>query len=268
MVTEKHLLAYRRRVWQTGRVRNQSHFTRVLDRVGLCLIFGSDEVPLPKVYDVAHEDCGDWWNWKDHLQAKKAAYLGRMIRGKATLVTMELLPTFLALHYEQGGCASYDEEHYYGRLTQTAKWICDRLDREGPCPADELRKFMKRQHGAGTSAYHRALLELQRRFKIVTVGLVDRHWGTRVIGLFERWVPREVERRAQRLAPEQARRAIVERILRTAGAVPVPALTRTLGWPPAEAARALDSLARTGIVHAELCPRRRQRRWVVHRALG
>ncbi len=268
MLTQKRLVAYRRSLWQLGRVRTQSQFSRLLDRVGLCLIFGSEAVPLPKVYDVAREDCGSWWNWKDHLQAKKAAYLGRLIRGKATLVAMGMLPAFLALHYEQGGCASYDEEHYYGRLTQAAKWICDRLDAQGPCQAGELRKFMKRQHGTGTAAHQRALLELQRRFKVVTVGLVDQHWGMRLIGLFERWVPREVERAARKLGPEEARAAIVERIVRTAGAMPAPVLTRTLRWPPAETARVVDSLARTGIIRTEFCPRRKQRRWIVHHALG
>lgn len=225
-------------------------------------------MPLPKVVDVSHDDCGDWWNWKDHLQVRRQAYLGRLIRGKATLVTMELLPAFLALYYEQGGVASFDEEHFYGRLPQPARWICDRLDRQGPCAADELRKFMKRQHGIGTAAYHKALLDLQRRFKVVTVGLVQRVWGTRVIGLFERWLPHAVERRARSLRPDQARDEIAGAVMRAAGAAPMPLLVRTLGWPREQVMRAAQSLSRSGLIRAERHPRRKDRVWLVHRALG
>ena len=260
--------AYRRRLWRLGQVKNESQFRQVLQRVGLCLIFGSDDVPLPKVYDVAHDDADGWWNWKDHLQAKRQAYMGRLIRGKATLVTMDLLPAFLALYYEQGGTPSYDEEHYYSRITQQAKWICDYLDRHGPCPADELRKAMKTLHGIGTAAYHKALLELQRKFKVVTAGLVERtSWGARVIGLFEQWVPDPVERRARKLMPEQARVLILRSLLKTAGAVPAASLDRITGWPKDQVTQAVETLYEKNLVRREICPRRKQRDWIVWHAL-
>ena len=267
MLTQKDLLSYRRRLWRLGKVRTEAQFRQVLQQVGLCLIFGSDDLPLPKVYDVSHDDADGWWNWKDHLQAKRQAYMGRLIRGKATLVTLDLLPAFLALYYEQGGCPSYDEEHYYGRITQPAKWICDYLDRHGPAPADQLRKAMKQQYGIGTGAYHKALLELQRKFKVVTTGLAERAaWAARVIGLFEQWVPNPVERRARHLKPERAHALILRSLLKAAGAVPLISLGRIVGWPRDQVTQAVAALSREGLLRREICPRRKQRDWIVWHA--
>ena len=264
-MTKERIDSYRRRLWHLGRVKTESQFRAVLNRVGLCLIFGSREVPVPKVYDIAHDDA-DWWNWKDHLQAKKQAYLGRLIQSKATLVSMELLPAFLALYYAQGGSPSYDEEHYYGRLTQQAKWICDELDRKGPCPADRLRKDLKQQQGIGTGSFHKGLLELQRKFKVVTTGLVNRGWGTRIIGLFEQWVPDSVEREARRMKPEKARQMILQCLIRSAGAVPLPMLPRLLVWSEAQRASALKGLFQHRLVRPETWSRSKERHWIVWNA--
>ena len=229
--------------------------------MGLCLVFGSDGVPLPKVYDMAHDDA-DWWNWKDHLQAKRQAYLGRLIRGKATLVSMRLLPAFLSIYYAGGGCASYDEEHYFGRLTQQGKWICDHLDKHGNTPADRLRKELGFKQGEGTKEFHKALLHLQRRFKVVTTGLAGHGWKTRVIGLFEQWVPDAVEKEAQRLSPEDARLRIVSQTLRTAGAIPQRLLPRLFDWEPAAWDAAVQRLITSGVIRPIERPKTREHLWL------
>ncbi len=261
------LRAYQRKLWRAGQVRSFPAFARLFDRLRLALIFGSPEIPLPKVSEVSHDDADDWWHWKDELQARRIGFLGRLVHQKATLVSMELLTAFLALHYAQGGCASYDEEHYYGRLTQRAKWICDALAQQGPCASDRLRKSLGFKGPAGTRAYHQALLELQRRFKVVTAGLTGGGWKTRVITLFERWVPAAVEKRAKALKPDEARADILASFVSTAGAVPMGRVGRWLGWSGEELEVAAARLEREGAILRIHRPRRRDRVWLSAKGL-
>jgi len=212
-----------------------------LNDVGMSLIFGSKEIPLPKIYDCAAADA-DWWAWKDLLQARKLAYNGRVVRHKATLISMELLPAFLAVYLSGGGFAMYEEEYYWGKLSQLANQVAQYLDRHGPTASDMLRRAIVPQGKENTRRFHAALFELQSKFKIVSVGLEDRSWGVRVHDLFMNWVPAKVERRTENMAREEAVERILTAFVNTAGAVLERALPRIFGWSPEETSRASDSL--------------------------
>jgi hypothetical protein len=236
------LAEYRRRLWRTGpgaRVPTLGRAARFIDEVGLCLLFGCEEIPLPKL-----EGCGppdfEWWEWKDQLQERRRAYLGRVVRRKATLVALDLLPAFLALYYAGGGAEVYDEEHHRGRLGDDAWRIGEHLSRHGPTPVDALRRALMPAGPAGTRRFHRALDEMQEKFKTVTVGRVRKHWSVRVIGLLSDWAPPEIVREAHALTrrPGEARRRIVERAARTAGALGVREAARMFGWARDEAEEA------------------------------
>ncbi len=211
----------------------------------MCLLFYCDDIPLPKLYDCAADDA-DWWAWKDLLQVRRLAYNGRLVRRKATLVSMELLPAFLAVYLTGGGYAMHEEEYYWGKLGQLANTVAEYLDRNGPTPTDVLRRAVVPQGKEHTRRFHSALFELQSKFKIASVGLEDRSWGVRVLDLFVNWVPPKIERSAEKMTRDEAIRRISEAFLNTAGAVPEDLLPRMFGWSSVETLPAIDSLVSTG----------------------
>jgi hypothetical protein len=245
LLTKKEVDAYRRAKWRPGKLRTLDEAAAFVDGAGMCLLFACRDIPLPKLYDCA-ADGVNWWPWKDLLQEKKLAYGGRIVRRKATLVSMELLPAFYAVYQTGGGYAMYEEEYYWGRLGELANRVAEHLDRNGPTPTDVLRRAVVPSGKQHTRSFHAALLELQSKFKVVTVGLEDRGWGVRALDLFVNWVPEKIDRRAERMERREALKSILEAFVSTAGAVPEAAAARAFGWHSAEALAAVDSLIESG----------------------
>ncbi|MFH1858044.1 MAG: hypothetical protein ABH845_03990 [Candidatus Omnitrophota bacterium] len=259
------LKTYRNFHWRLlpkRQIATESACLRLLEESGFCLIFGSEAISLPKIYDAARDD-SDWWNWKDTLQAKKKAYLGRLFCRKAALVSMDMLPYVLARYLENGGSLVADEEHYYGKLTHGAKRIADYLDSHGPTAADTLRKTLFKQNPEGTRRFHIYLFELQSKFKIVTVGLKEKGWGVRILGLFSEWVPEAVLRKAERIPKEEAYEKIIERYVGTAGMVKRKEWSRVFG----EGEENLAALNRLRQKEILLFEKFHGREWVVSRRM-
>ena len=248
LLTKKEVEAYRNRKWRAGRLRTLDEVAEFVDEVGMCLLFACRDIPLPKLYDSAADDV-NWWSWKDHLQENKRAYSGRIVRRKATLVSMELVPAFYAIYQTGGGHAMYEEEYYWGKLGELANRVAEHLDRNGPTPADALRKAVVPSGKQNTRRFQAALLELQSKFKIVTVGLEDRSWGIRVLDLFVNWIPARIERRAEKMDREEAIEIVLQAFVDTAGALPEITVSRTFGWHSAETSRAANSLVEAGTLY-------------------
>jgi len=210
-------------------------------------LFDCEAIPLPKLIKAARDDA-DWWSWKDTLQAKHLAYNGRVISHKATVISMDLLPCFLAVYFDEGGCEEYEEEEFYGRFSPEAVRIARWLDRHGSMAVDRLRRHLFPHTPRGTRAFHKALQELQTRFKIAVTGLEDRSWGVRVVELFAKWVPSEVMSRTRRLTPEEARNQIVRQLVRTAGALTRQELIQMLRWERDEVESCVTHLLVTQLV--------------------
>jgi hypothetical protein len=263
-LTQRKIEEYRRRTWPSN-LQTLDEMVEFLSRVGLALIFGSSQIPLPKVYYCANDN-SDWWEWKDVLQAKKLAYTGRIIRHKATLISMDLLPACLSLYLHSGGYLIYEEEYYWGKLSELANRIAHHLDSNGPTPVDQLRKALMPSGKEHTRRFHAALFELQTKFKTVSVGLVDRGWGVRILGLFINWVPPKIEQAAERMTKEQAFEMIIEQFLKTAGAAPEWMLPRVFGWSPEDASPAIENLLKAGRIESGRI-RGKKETWLIHPAL-
>jgi hypothetical protein len=248
LLTKKEVDAYRRRKWRGSQLRTLEQVAEFVDEVGMCLLFACRDIPLPKIYDCADDDV-NWWSWKDYLQESKRAYSGRIVRRKATLVSMELLPAFYALYQSDGGYAMYEEEYYWGKLGELANRVAEYLDRNGPTPADALRKAVVPSGKKNTRRFQAALFELQSKFKIVTVGLEDRSWGIRVLDLFVNWIPASVDRRAENMSRQEAMESVMRAFVDTAGAVPESGVSRTFGWHSGETSQAANSLVEAGLLY-------------------
>ena len=92
-----------------------------------------------------HDDPGHiTWGWKDDALDKKIWYYGKILRGKATMIALDVAPYFYALSENYGE----PEEDYLiayreGRMTQAAKQVYEALLDKGSMHTIDLRKEAK-----------------------------------------------------------------------------------------------------------------------------
>src|SRR5512133_3773491 len=121
-----------------------------------------------------HDDPGHiTWGWKDDALDKRIWYYGKILRGKATMIALDIAPYFYALSENYGA----PEEDYIiayqeGRLSQSAKQIYEALLDKGALNTLDLRKTAKLSN-AKDSEFNKALEYLQRDFKILPVGVAQ-----------------------------------------------------------------------------------------------
>jgi Winged helix DNA-binding domain len=194
------------------------------------------------------------WGWKDDALGKHIWYYGKILRRKATFISLEVAPYFYALSENFGS----PEEDYLlayeeGRLTQAAKQIYEALLDKGSLDTISLRKEA-RLLNAKESVFNRALEDLQKDFKIMPVGVAE-------VGAWKyafryeitaRHMP-ELPEQARPIGEAQARRKLVELTLASLGATQTRELVKLFGWLPDLAQRTVAGLAQNGklIEHVE-----------------
>jgi len=248
---------YRRRV--ELRLKTEEEAARFVDEVGLCVLFPVQRMELPSLWEAIngctrplprhHDDeaLSKTWRWKDTLPAQRRIYYGKLLRGKATLVALELLPSFYALSPNFGGEEDYLLEYDAGRLSREATVICDVLLERGVLPTGELRRLAHLSSRSQKYRFERAIVEVQRKLMAVKVGTSDAgpwHYSY-VYDLFVRAYPDQVEA-ARFLIPRRARQAILQRYLHTAVVASRKYVAWLFSWEQEEVDWAVEDLVEAG----------------------
>jgi hypothetical protein len=127
--------------------------------------------PVPNNHDdPAHVT----WGWKDDLLGKKVWFYAKILRQKSTILSLNMLPYFYALSPNYGNpeedyMISYEE----GVLSSEEKAVYEALLNTGPMDSLKLRKAANLSSSENTSRFNRALLLLQRDFRIQPVGIAE-----------------------------------------------------------------------------------------------
>jgi hypothetical protein len=191
-----------------------------------------------------HDDPGHiTWGWKDNALGKKVWYYAKVLRKKATMISLEVAPYFYALSENYGS----PEEDYLvayedGRLPQAAKQVYEALLREGALHTIDLRSAAKLTN-ARESEFNRALEILQTDFKILPVGVAKAGaWKYAFIyDIVSRHYP-ELPEKARFISEAEARRKLLELYFESVGAAQERDVLKLFGWQKELTARALASL--------------------------
>jgi uncharacterized protein YcaQ len=202
----------------------------------------------------AHDDPGHvTWGWKDDALPKRLWYYAKVLRRKATVISMETAPLFYALSQNFG---SFEDDHLVayeqGQLTLAARNIYDALLTAGQLDSIALRKAA-RMTGAKESEWNRALEDLQMDFKILPVAVAEAgSWRYAfVYDIAARHYP-ELPRKARSITESKARQTLLGLYLDSVGVCREGDIRRLFGWPAELVARALAPLIRAGqVVEAE-----------------
>lgn len=214
----------------------------------------------------AHDDPGHVsWSWKDSLLGKGVWYYAKVLRKRATIISLDLAPYFYALSENYGS----PEEDYLtiyeqGRLTQEARTLYEVLLDQGPLDTVALRKAARITSPESNSRFERALADLQADFKILPVGVTQAgawHYAF-AYDVVHRQFPNLPEL-ARPITERQARLKLTEVYLHSVGAAQVRDLTRLFGWQPRQAQHTLDALLKAGKVRTKVTISGLSGEWVV-----
>jgi hypothetical protein len=254
------LQAYRSRTFHVPPNKPVSNPSQALDFVnerGFVYFWPISGVDMPSLWTAVagnrrvadeHDDPGHiTWGWKDDSLEKKIWYYGKILRRKATFISLEIAPYFYALSDNYG---SPEDDHIIayeeGRLTLSAKQVYDTLLELGSLNTLDLRKEAHMQN-AKESEFNRALEDLQKDFKILPVGIAEAgawHYSYRY-ELTARHFP-DLPGQARSIGEAEARQKLVEIYLQSVGAAQRRNLVRLFGWPPELVKRSVDKLLKTG----------------------
>lgn len=200
------------------RVRTPAEAARFVDRAGFAFVFPDNRLPLPSLWGAVQGDPlrrmepDEWdftkpvaraWDLKDALGEKRRAWYGRLIRGKATLVSREMLPPLFRLVGRRVPPAFPPE----------ARAVFERLRSVGPMSTLRLRTSLRLHGRRGAARFERVLLDLYRGLLIANVGIdgTETRWPAGVVGPFQDAFP-GVARAAARLSREEALRQVLSKL--------------------------------------------------------
>jgi hypothetical protein len=252
------ILRLRDRVWRRRRelrLRTPSDARRFVRSMGFCLFWPTQGVEMPNLLQAiagnarpltsGYDDpaIGKSWGWKDTALDKRWWYYGKLLRKRATMVSLNLLPAFYALSENYGDPQDYLIEYREGRLSAEAKSVYEALLEVGPLDTVRLRQEARLAASSAKARFDRALVELQADLKVLPVGVAEAGaWRYAFIyDLVDRWYPNLPEA-ARRLTTSAARRMILAHHVRHLVAVDRRHVAQALGWRPADAERTLASL--------------------------
>ncbi|HET9905249.1 MAG TPA: crosslink repair DNA glycosylase YcaQ family protein [Anaerolineales bacterium] len=179
-----------------------------------------------------HDDPGHvTWGWKDGALGKKTWYYAKILRKKATMISLDTVPYFYALSENYGSpeedyLVAYEE----GRLTQATKQVYEAILNEGALNTIDLRRVAKLTN-AKESEFNKALEVLQADFKILPIGVAEA--GAWKYSFIYEIVPRhypELPERARKIGEREARSKLVELYFESVGASQERDVSKLFGW--------------------------------------
>jgi hypothetical protein len=274
------LKAHRTRTFCLPPVKPVSNPAQALDFVnarGFVYFWPISGMDLPSLWTAVagerpvadeHDDPGHvTWGWKDKSLDRRIWYYAKILRRKATFISLEVAPYFYALSDNYG---SPEEDHIIayeeGRLTLAAKQVYDALLDKGSLNTLDLRKEARLQN-AKESAFNRALEDLQKDFKILPVGIADAGaWKYAYrYDLTSRHFP-DLPEQARTIGEAQARVKLALLYFRSVGAAQRRDIVKLFGWPVELVKRTVEKLLADGTLVETEHPQK-EGEWLVLREL-
>jgi hypothetical protein len=245
------------RLPRAKRLSSPSQAVKFVDERGFIYFWPVKGIDLPSLWaavagdrpvadahnDPAHVTLG----WKDRALPKRVWYYAKVLRRRATIISLELAPYFYALSENYGSPEEdYLISYHEGRLTQAAKNIYEALLSNGPLDAIALRKAA-RMLSAKESEWNRALEDLQMDFKVLPVGVAEvGAWRYAFIyQITARHYP-ELPEQARQISESAARTKLLECYFESVGAAQMKDLNKLFGWGTDLTHRAVGKMLEAG----------------------
>jgi hypothetical protein len=230
-LNETHLQRYREKTFRTqtgAQLRSIEEAIVFVEERGFVFFWPVKGMDLPSLWNAVagdrpvpneHDDPGHiTWRWKDSMLDQKRWYYGKLLRRKATLVSLSMIPYFYALSDRVGDVDDYMLLYEEGRLTFEEKSIADALLHHGAMHTIELRQKAHLSSTSAKSRFERALAALQSGLYILPVGVAEAgSWRYAFIyELFDRWLPQVISQ-ARKISRREAYKKLIAAYLDSVG---------------------------------------------------
>lgn len=216
-----------------------------------------------------HDDPGHvTWGWKDNALDQRIWYYAKVLRRKATFISLELAPYFYALTENYG---DYKEDYLIpyedGRLPQGAKQVYEAILDNGPLNTVDLRP-MARMSNAKDSEFNKALEVLQADFKILPVGVAKAGaWNYSFIyEIAARYYP-DLPEQARHIGEAEARKKLLDLYFQSVGAAQMKDLNKMFRWGTELTARTVRRLVEASQIVEDATRSDQGGNWLVLRTL-
>lgn len=256
----KKLQAHRTRTFNlppTKRVSSPAQALAFINGRGFVYFWPIKGIELPSLWTAVagnrpvadkHDDPGHiTWGWKDDALDKKKWYYAKILRGKATMISLEIAPYFYALSENYGSPEEdYLIAYHEGRLNQAAKQVYETLLDHGALNTLDLRKMSKLSN-AKDSEFNKALEQLQRGFKILPVGVAQAGaWKySHIYQIVTRHFP-DLSEQARVIKESEARAKLLELYFDMLGAAELREVNKLFGWGNEIVKRTVKRLVENG----------------------
>lgn len=277
MLTLERIQAYRAETYRTRqdlRIETKSQAVSHVNDRGFVMFWPIKGIVMPSLWaavagdrDVPneHDDPGHvTWGWKDSLLGKKRWYYGKVLRRKATMISLEMTPYFYALSENFGAPEEdYLQQYADGAMTAEAKQIYEALLRDGPLNAPALRRAVSMTDKQSQYRFNRGLEMLQADFKILPIGVAEAGaWNYAFIyECVHRHYP-ELPERARQIKIAEAQRMLVLAYFRSVGAANLSDVVKVFRWQKREMVRTVDQLVEAGTLAKGLRIEGNDKAWI------
>jgi hypothetical protein len=256
------------------RLKTKEQAIEFVNQRGFIFFWPITGIPFPSLWTAvagdrpvadAHDDPGHiTWGWKDELLGARRWYYAKVLRRRATMISLDLLPYFYALS-ENYGSAEDDYLTLYeqGRLTQEAKAVYEAILDNGATNTVALRRAVHMTSRESDHRFNRAITDLQTDFKILPIGVAQAgSWNYAFIyEIAARFYP-ELPDLAHPISEIEAHLKLCEVYFRSMGAARKGDLKKIFTWNNLQAERAVDRLARKGILKCGLSHENEGNDWI------
>ncbi len=260
-ITAEQLDNYRKHTFrlQTGlQLTNQEEALNYVRERGFVYFWSIKNITFPSLWTAVagnravadkHDDPGHvTWRWKDDMLDKRRWYYGKILRGKATMISLETVPYFYALSENYGDPDNdYLQLYEDGLLSRPAKMIYEALLHEGALDTVNLRRVIHMTGKASNSPFERGLVALQRDFKILPVGIAEAGaWRYSFIyDLVHRYYP-ELPQQARSLKRSESRVKLAALYFDSMGVATMGDMLKLFQWSKRDTQRTLAQLSDNG----------------------
>ena len=260
-INEERLQAYRAQTyWQNHGLKTVEQAVEFVEERGFIFFWPIKNIDLPSLWTAVagdravaseHDDPGHvTWGWKDQMLGKRKWYYAKLLRKKATLISLKVAPYFYALTENYGDpYEDYLVQYEAGRLKRENKRVYEALLHQGPMDTVALRRKVGLTSKGSKYRFERALVELQKDMKILPVGIAEvGAWNYAFIyDIVPRQFPDLLDQ-ARQITESEARSRLTELYFRSVGAASLGEFGKVFGWRKAQLRAAVQQAEQAGWV--------------------
>jgi len=264
-ISIKAIEAYRSKSYRrTRRLATVDQAIKFVEERGFVFFWPIKGIEFPSLWTAVagnrpvaneHDDPGHvTWGWKDQMLGKRKWYYAKLLRKKATMISLEVAPYFYALTENYGDPEEdYLVEYEAGRLKQENKLVYEALLRNGAMDTIALRRKVGLNSKDSKYRFERALAELQADMKILATGVSEAGaWNYAFIyDIVPRHFP-DIPEHARKIKQSEARLKLTELYFRSVGASSLREFGKVFGWGKPQQTKAIQQAVEAGIVRTGL----------------